>query len=205
MSEFLEQGVKFGMRGCTEKVLEDPTDGLLGFGGGGFGLREVLDVASLIAVEGRTEFEQDESWSADEADFEVFAVFKGVDVLPEAGGKQGDIEAIQGGGSVEPIRTEAKLGGDLGGGLLHRHRQWIGAHDIAFPFAHSHHIHVLGWAVAQTLRQLCAAASTTSTSQTGAQAPSARHSPRRRSAWVRSRSFIEILFAHPKRTFQQYL
>jgi hypothetical protein len=40
--------------------------------------------------------------------------------------------------------------------------------------------------------------------QTGAEDPSARNSPSRWSALLRSSSFMGILFTHPIRTFQQY-
>jgi hypothetical protein len=92
MSQFLEQGVKFGMGGGAEKVLEDPTEGFLGFGG--FELQEVLYVAALDAVESGAEFEQDESEPADKADLEVLAIVAGVEVLPEAGGKEREVKAM---------------------------------------------------------------------------------------------------------------
>jgi hypothetical protein len=94
MSEFLEQGVKFGMSRGAEKVLEDPTEGFLGFSGGGFELQEILNVAALIAVESGAEFEEDETGSANEADLEELAVLAGVEVLPEAGGKEREVEAM---------------------------------------------------------------------------------------------------------------
>ena len=54
MSEFLEQGVKFGMGGGAEKVLEDPTEGFLGFGGGGFEklAEEMKCFAEVVLVHG---------------------------------------------------------------------------------------------------------------------------------------------------------
>jgi hypothetical protein len=100
-----------------------------------FEVQEILDVAALVPVEGGTEFEQDEPRSADETDLEVQSVFPGFEVLPEMGGKQGEIEAMERGGSVEPIRAEAQFFGDLRCGVLHHPRQRVGADDIAFPLA----------------------------------------------------------------------
>jgi hypothetical protein len=97
------------MGGGADKLLEDTTEGFLGFGGGGFEIQDVLYVAALVAVESSAEFEQDETGAADEAELEDLAVFACVEVLPEAGGKEREVEAAQGGGSVEPIHIEVAV------------------------------------------------------------------------------------------------
>lgn len=146
MSEFLEQAGKLGMGGGIVNVAEHPVEELLHFGAGGAEAGEVLDVASLIAIQGGAEFEQDQALAADEADFEIPTILAGVEFLPEPGRKRGEIEAMEGGGSIQPIRIEPEFLGHLGGGVFHRVRQRVGANDIALPFPKRHHFHVLGLA-----------------------------------------------------------
>ena len=203
MAEFLEQGVKFEMGGGAEKVLEDPTERFLGFDGGGFELQEVLDVAALVALKGGTEFEQDESGSADEANLEVLAVFPCVEALPETGRQQGEVEAMERGGPIEPVRIEAEFRGDFGGGLFHRIGQGVGADDVAFPFAQGHDIDVLGGAGAQALRQQGTAAA--DDQPDGCGGPIGEEFAEEMECFGEVVLIHEILFRHPNRMCKQYL
>ena len=202
MSEFLDQGVKFGMGGGAEKVFENPIEGFPGFGSGGLEIQEVFDIAALVAVESGAELEQDESGPADEANLEVLAVFPGVEILPEAGRKKREVEAMEGGGSVEPIRRQAQFRGDLGGGLLDRLWQRIGSDDMALPLSKGHDIDVLGGSVAEALRQQRATATDDQ--------PDGCGSSNGEKLTEEMECFVEVVHIHkrmltrPFRMFQQY-
>jgi hypothetical protein len=159
MAEFAEKGGDFGMGGGFVDVPQHPAEEFFDFGAGGLEAGEVLDVAPLVAIQSGAEFEQDESLAADEADFEILAVFAGVEFLPEPRGQKREIEAMEGSGSVEPIRIEPEFLGDLGGRIFDAFRQREGADDIPLSFAKRHHVHVLGLAGAEPLDEQGAAAS----------------------------------------------
>lgn len=104
MAEFAEKGGDFGMRRDFVNVAQHPTQEFFGLEASGAEAGEVLDVATLVAIQGGAEFEQDQALAADEADFEIPAVFAGIEFLPEPRWKRGEIEAVEGGGTVELIR-----------------------------------------------------------------------------------------------------
>lgn len=153
MAEFLEQAGEFGVGGCFVDVLEHPAEEIHQFAAGGVQAGEILHVAPLVAVEGGAEFEQDQALAANEADFEILSIFPGDEFLPEPRRELGEVDAMERGGSIEPIQIESELFRDFGGSLLHRIRQWIGADDVALPFAYCHHVHILGLAGTDLLNE----------------------------------------------------
>ncbi len=75
-----------------EDVSENPAEKLHQLGTCGGQRDEILHVAPLVTIQGGAELEQDKAFPADEADFEIAAVFPGVEILPEPGGKARGIE-----------------------------------------------------------------------------------------------------------------
>ncbi len=102
---------------------------------GGVQTAEVLHVALLVAVKGGAEFKQDQALAADKADFEGLAVFPGAEFLPELRREQGEINAMEGSGTIEPIQIESEFFRAFAGGLFHSTWWWVGTDDVTFPFA----------------------------------------------------------------------